>query len=83
MEAPELVVGNLAWINPPPSYRPEVSKLSPCKYGPYRILEKLENNNYKIDIRNSPFPKAHPIFHISQLEPYYPTPTRFNNRKNH
>jgi len=82
MKAPELQIGNLAWVRAPPSYTPEFPKLSPCKYGPFEILDKLENNNYKIDIRNSPFPKAHPIFHISQLEPYYPSPIRFNNRNN-
>ena len=79
-EGPELVEGNLAWVNAPPSYSPESSKLAPTKYGPYRILEKLENNNYKIDISHSPFPKAHPVFHISELEPYYPSPRRFANR---
>ena len=81
-DAPELSVGNFAWVNPPPSFKPEFSKLSPCKYGPFRILEKLENNNYKIDISNSPFPKAYPIFHISELEPYFKSPLRFKRRNN-
>ena len=81
-DALELSVGNFAWVNPPSSFKPEFSKLFPCKYGPLRILEKLENNNYKIDISNSPFPKAYPIFHISELEPYFKSPLRFKRRNN-
>jgi len=64
-DALELSVGNFAWVNLLPSIKPEFSKFSSCKYGPFRFLEKLENNNYKIDISNSLFPKAYPIYHIS------------------
>ena len=44
------------------------------------MQEVLRNNNYKINIKNSPFPKHHPIFHISELEPYVPIPKEFLNR---
>ena len=37
-----------------------------------------ENNNYKI----RPFPKAYPIFHISELESYFKSPLRFKRRNN-
>ena len=79
--APELNVDDKVWINAPPSLTSnENNKLSPRKYGPYKILEKLTNNNYKIDISKSPFSKHHPIFHISELEPYVATPEKFKKR---
>ena len=81
MIAPNFKEGDLVWIQSPPSFNTEEkSKLAPCKYGPYKVQEVLKNNNYKINIRNSPFPKHHPIFHISELEPFIPTPPEFVNR---
>jgi hypothetical protein len=35
--------------------------------GPYKILEKISENNYKLEL--SPKVRLHPIFHISLLEP--------------
>ncbi len=81
MPAPVLKVGDKVWIHAPPSFiTSEPSKLSPCKYGPYKITYVYENNNYEIDISKSPFPKHHPVFHISELEPFVPTPTKFSDR---
>ena len=79
--APEYKDGDLVWIQTPPSLNIEnSSKLAPCKYGPYKVVQVLSNNNYKINIKNSPFPKHYPIFHVSELEPYRRTPTEFLNR---
>lgn len=79
--APMFKEGDKVWIHAPPAFITDESpKLAPTKYGPYKIIQVLENNNYKIDIRNSPFPKHHPIFHISELEPFIPTPERFSLR---
>ena len=84
MEPPVFEVGNRVWIQTPPSLNIEdSSKLAPCKYGPYKVTEVLKNNNYKIDIRKSPFPKHYPIFHVSQLEPFIPTPPEFIKRNSH
>ena len=80
--APELKENEKVWINAPPAFATnENQKLAPRKYGPYKILEVLPNGNYKIDISKSPFPKHHPVFHISELEPYISTPEIFKNRK--
>ena len=82
MTAPEYKIGDKVWIQAPPSLNTnERTKLAPCKYGPYRIEEVLENNNYKIDIRKSPFPKHYSIFHVSELEPYYPPTDDVRNRR--
>jgi len=54
---------------------------SPCKYELYKVLSVLENNNYKIDLKEFPFPKHHPVFHISELEPFIPIPEKFLKRR--
>ena len=81
MVAPEFEEDDKVWINAPPVYASiENAKLAPRKYGPYKVLEKLPYNNYKIDISKSPFSNHHPIFHVSELEPYNPTPEKFKGR---
>jgi hypothetical protein len=49
-----------------PSKRPN-NKLDTIKYRPFRIQEKLANNNYKLQLPARI--KIHPVFHISLLEP--------------
>ena len=81
MTAPTYKIDDLVWIQAPPSLNLESSsKLAPCKYGPYKVTNVLHNNNYEIDLKKSPFPKHYNVFHVSELEPFIPVPTRFSKR---
>jgi len=85
MPPPIFKENDLVWIQAPPTLNIEdCSKLAPCKYGPYKIIDVLNNNNnYKIDIKRSPFSKHHPVFYVSELEPFIPTPQKFLKRRTH
>ena len=48
--------------------KPPTKKLSPRRYGPFKVLEKRGNTAFKLDI--SPRLKIHQVFHVSLLEPY-------------
>jgi len=82
MTAPSYKIDDLVWIQAPPSLNLETcAKLAPCKYGPFKVTNVLRNNNYEIDLKRSPFPKHYNVFHVSELEPYTPSPEKFSNRK--
>jgi len=79
--APSYNIDDLVWIQAPPSLNIESSsKLAPCKFGPYKVTNVLHNNNYEIELKNSPFPKHHNVFHVSELEPFTPVPEKFRKR---
>jgi len=79
--APSYNIDDLVWIQAPPSLNIESSsKLAPCKYGPYKVTNVLHNNNYEIELKNSPFPKHHNVFHVSELEPFTPVSEKFRKR---
>ncbi len=81
MPAPQLEIGSKVWVHAPPAFKTEETpKLAPCKFGPYKIVEVCKYNNYKLNFKNSPFPKHFSVFHISELEPYIPNPPRFSGR---
>lgn len=51
-------------------------KFDPLFIGPYRILEVLPNDNYRLELP-AWLSKIHPIFHVSKLERYN-SPTEFD-----
>jgi len=76
---PNIEVGDLVMLNATNicTKRPS-KKLSPKRYGPFKVLEKKGSRAYKLEI--SPRWKIHPMFHVSLLEPYRAT-TRPNREQ--
>ena len=77
--APTFKVDDLVWLRRPSNFIPKAPlKLCPRKYGPFRITEVLEYNNYRLDLSNSPFSKKFDIFNVCELEPFSPRPSDIN-----
>ena len=53
-------------------------KLGPKKLGPYRIIHKISDVAFKLEL--PPSIKVHPVFHASILEKYKPNPPEFRHR---
>src|SRR6476620_3439959 len=54
-------------------------KFDAVKYGPFRIMKKLDNDNYQLQLPTRMH--IHPIFHILLLEPTK-NPENKNNKAN-
>jgi len=66
-----VIPGELVWLRRPSNFIPKGSvNLCPRKYGPFRITEILDFNNYRLDLSNSPFPRRFNVFNICELEPF-------------
>jgi len=75
-EQPDIEVGDLVILNVKKirTKRP-LKKLSPKLYGSFKVLDRKRGRAYKLEISRQW--KIHPVFHVSQLEPY-----RASNRPN-
>ena len=70
----KLEVGDLVWLHLRKDRFPELrkSKLMPRGVGPYKILEKINDNAYKLEL--PPEFRVSPTFNIADLKPYCNTP---------
>ena len=66
----KLEVGDLVWLHLRKDRFPELrkSKLMPRAAGPYKILEKINDNAYKLEL--PPEFRVSPTFNIADLKPY-------------
>lgn len=58
-----------------PSIRPS-RKLSERRYGPFKIIEKISDLNYRLQIPENW--NIHPVFHVDQLRRYHENPEKPN-----
>ena len=63
-------MGDLVWLHLRKDRFPELrkSKLMPRAAGPYKILEKINDNAYKLEL--PPEFRVSPTFNIADLKPY-------------
>jgi hypothetical protein len=66
----KLEPGNLVWVHLRKDRFPDLrkSKLMPRAAGPFKVLEKINDNAYKLEL--SPEFGVSPTFNISDLKPY-------------
>jgi len=71
---PEFKTGDKVWLDSSLIIHKGNKKFKPRKLGPYKILEKISEVSYKLELPKTI--KIHPVVHVSSLEPYYED--RFN-----
>jgi hypothetical protein len=64
-------VGDLVWLHLRKDHFPYLhkSKLMPCVDGPFKVLEKINDNAYKLELP-ADFGMVSPTFNIAYLKPY-------------
>jgi len=65
---PSFQVNDLVWLKRFYFTNEPSKKLASQYLGPFKILEKRERMNYRLELPENLH--LHPVFHISQLEPY-------------
>jgi hypothetical protein len=73
-------VGDYVWVSTSNLRKPDdtSSKLKHKYAGPYRVLEKIGDVTYKLQLPDVQLTrKVHPVYHVSKLRKYYPRLTSF------
>ena len=65
---PNFQVNDLVYLKRHYFINEPAKKLSSQYLGPFKIIEKRERMNYRLELPENL--RLHPVFHISQLEPY-------------
>jgi len=75
--APNFQIGDKVLLDSSnyPSERPS-RKLSERRYGPFKIIEKISDLNYRLQLPDNW--KIHPVFHVDQLRKYVEDPSKPN-----
>ena len=68
-EPPEFKKNDKVWLDSSLVLHKGNKKLKPRKLGPFRIIKKISDVTYKLDLPETM--KIHPIVHVSSLEPFY------------
>jgi hypothetical protein len=65
-------VDDLVWLHLRKDHFPDLrkSKLMPCAAGPFKVLEKLNDNVYELELP-AEFGTVSPTFNIADLKPYF------------
>ncbi len=66
---PEFKIGEKVWLDSSLVIHKGNKKFKPRKLGPYKIIEKISELSYKLELPQSM--KIHPVVHVSSLEPFY------------
>jgi hypothetical protein len=74
---PEFEIGDKVLLDASnfPSIRPS-RKLGERRYGPFKIIEKLSDLNYRLEL--PPNWKIHPVFHVDKIRKYHEDPNNPN-----
>ena len=65
---PNLQVNDMVWLKRFYFTNEPAKKLASQYLGPFKVIEKRERMNYRLELPENLH--LHPVFHISQLEPY-------------
>ena len=67
-----LEVGDLVWLHLRKDHFPDLrkSKLMPRADGPFKVIEKINDNAYKLELP-ADFGTVSPTFNIADLKPYF------------
>jgi hypothetical protein len=65
-------VGGLVWLHFPKDHFLDLrkSKLMPRADGPFKVIEKINDNAYKLELLGD-FGTVSPTFNIADLKPYF------------